>query len=259
MLAYRFYTAAVLACLFIGTPPPCVGDPLVLLVKTLAGDPSGSSGFADGIGNFASFNSPWGVALTSDGAAAFVVDSASNILRSVDVSAANVSTLSGTRGVRGSSDGALGVAKFDGPSGITISGNGAFALVCDTNNHLIRAVTLSPAATAGTVSTVAGTAASQGSTDGTGAGALFSFPRGVSMTSDALIAYVADTQNGLVRRILVPSRVVSESTLAGVVGSTTSTDGVGLSATFFRPVDIAVDESGQFLLVVSSWRGYRCA
>ena len=68
--------------------------------------------------------------------------------------------------------------------------------VADENNHTIRKITPT-----GVVTTLAGTAGSAGSADGTGASARFNLPYGVAVDSGGLI-YVTDSNNHTVRRIL---------------------------------------------------------
>ena len=54
-------------------------DTATLVVATLAG--SGSNAFADGIGASASFQSPFGVAVTQDGSLLYICDYYNNLIR----------------------------------------------------------------------------------------------------------------------------------------------------------------------------------
>jgi len=67
--------------------------------------------------------------------------------------------------------------------------------VGDYANHVIRKIT-----SAGVVTTLAGTAYSSGSADGTGTAALFNQPSGVAVDGSGNV-YVADTYNHLIRKI----------------------------------------------------------
>ena len=58
----------------------------------------------------------------------------------------------------------------------------------------------------------------------------------------------ADTVNHLIRRISLPSGVVS--TLAGQAGSSGSTNGVATNARFNYPSGIALDAASTFAVVV---------
>lgn len=127
------------------------------------------------------------------------------------------------------------------------------------------------------MSTFAGSAGVTGSTDGTGSGALFNFPFGIAADTSGNV-YVADTYNGLIRKI-TPAGAVSTlaggyggpygvavdssgdiyfpdgnviweipqggsaTTLAGT-GSSGSDDGPGSLATFKYPWGVAVDQLG---------------
>ena len=80
-------------------------------------------------------------------------------------------TLAGSAGY-GSADGMGSAARFYSPSGVAVDSAGN-VYVADSGNNTIRKVTL-----AGVVTTVAGLSRSQGSADGTGAAARFSYPSG---------------------------------------------------------------------------------
>ncbi|MBI5236082.1 MAG: hypothetical protein HY886_07530, partial [Deltaproteobacteria bacterium] len=77
--------------------------------------------------------------------------------------------------------------------GITTDGTNLY--VADTYNHTIRKIVIST----GVVTTLAGTALSTGSTDGTGSVARFYNPFGI--TTDGTNLYVADTSNHTIRKI----------------------------------------------------------
>ena len=158
VVSLTFLAALVLGCGGNGTPPPNSGTPQLTL---LAGVPSGA-GSADGTGSAARFFIPYGVAVDGTGNV-YVADTDNNTLRKV-TPAGVVSTLAGTAGSSGSAEGTGAAARFHFPVGVAVDGNGN-VYVADTFNHTIRKVT-----PAGVVSTLAGTAGSSGSADGTGAG-----------------------------------------------------------------------------------------
>jgi hypothetical protein len=201
-------------------------------VTTLAGL-AGVSGSADGVGSQARFDNPSDVAV--DGAGnVYVADTLNNTLRKVTASGV-VSTLAGTPGSSGSSDGTGAAAQFQGPQGLTIDSAGNL-YVADTNNHTIRKVVL----VTGEVTTIAGLAGSPGSADGLGSTARFNAPSGVAVDT-AGILYVADTDNDTIREIL-PSGLVS--TLVGLANNSGAADGTGSAARFNSPSAVAVDLSG---------------
>jgi len=104
-----------------------------------------------------------------------------------------VTTVAGT-GSSGSANGTGTSASFNTPVGITTDGTNLY--VADYDNHLIRKIVIST----GVVTTLAGTGSS-GSVDGTGTSASFSSPTGI--TTDGTNLYVADTNNNLIRKIVL--------------------------------------------------------
>jgi sugar lactone lactonase YvrE len=155
---------------------------------------------------------------------------------------ATVSTLAGTAGVYGSSDGTGTAASFDWPTGIAADASGNF-YVADPGNGTIRKIVIASDGTA-TVSTTAGKAESYGDTDGSGTTALFNFP--VEITIDASgNLYVADENNAAIRKIVIASDgTATVSTLAGKAGGFGYKDGPGTAALFDGPIGIAADASG---------------
>jgi streptogramin lyase len=107
--------------------------------------------------------------------------------------------------------------------------------VADTFNHTIWKVT-----PGGVVTTLAGLAGSYGIADGTGSAARFYNPFGVAVDSAGNV-YVADSRNHTIRKV-TPGGVVT--TLAGLAGSSGSTDGTGSAARFYSPYGVAVDSAG---------------
>jgi DNA-binding beta-propeller fold protein YncE len=66
------------------------------MVTTLAGGGPPGTGGEDGIGSAASFYSPWGVAISTDGTFALVSDSLNNKIRKVVTTAAGTAAVIGT-------------------------------------------------------------------------------------------------------------------------------------------------------------------
>ncbi len=195
-------------------------------VNTLAGS-AGSAGSADGTGMSARFYNPGGVA--TDGMNLYVADTKNHTVRKMVISNGAVTTLAGAAGSPGSGDGL--VAGFNTPYGITTDGTNVY--VADTNNHTIRQIVIST----GDVATLAGTAGSSGSVDGTGAAARFKNPYGI--TTDGGYLYVADSFNCTVRQIVIATRVVT--TLAGNGTCGYATNGTGTAARFSYPYGITTD------------------
>ena len=143
-----------------------------------------------------------------------------------------VSTFVGS-GSSGSADGTGTAASFYFPAGVAVDSSDNI-YVADTFNNLIRKIT-----SAGVVTTLAGTAGSSGSADGTGTAATFNYPAGVAVDSSGNV-YVADKDNHLIRKITSAGVV---TTLAGTAGSSGSANGNGTAATFNYPAGVAVDSS----------------
>ncbi|MES2536344.1 MAG: NHL repeat-containing protein [Pseudomonadota bacterium] len=172
-------------------------------VTTLAGT-GNMSGSADGTGAAARFSYPGGVAADASGNV-YVADTFNYTIRKMVAGTGAVSTLAGLTSRLGSIDGTGAAAVFQGPNGITADGAGNL-YVADFNNHTIRKITPD-----GVVSTLAGTAGSSGTADGTGAAARFMLPVGV-MTDGSGNLYVADTYNSLIRKIVIATGEVSTIT-----------------------------------------------
>ena len=213
------------------------------VVTTLAGS-AANRGNRDGIGSAAWFNSPSGVAVDGFGNL-FVADAMNATIRKITPDS-TVSTLAGAAGAPGDADGTGSAARFNYPSGIATDNRQIY--VADTYNATIRRVTFD-----GVVSTVAGSAGIMGANDGTGIYALFNQPAGLAVdpASDVGGFYVADTGNGIIRRI-VPGGGVT--TLAGVAGIAGLGDGTGGNALFNQPRGLVVD-GNRNLWVVDTGNG----
>ena len=205
------------------------------IVTTFAGT-AGSSGSSDGTGTAALFNSP--SAVTTDGTNLYVADSGNNTIRKIVISTGMVTIFAGSsNGDSGSTDGIGTTALFNHPSGITTDGTNLY--VADYGNHTIRKIVIAT----GEVTTLAGTAGSSGSADGTGTAALFNNPLGIA--SDVNDVYVADSGNHTIRKIVIATGEVT--TLAGTAGSSGSADGTGTAALFNNPADIASDGTNLYI------------
>ncbi len=253
------------------------------VVTTFAGT-LGVQGASDGPSTAgASFTGPAGIAVVGNGGnpIVYVADTGNGTIRKIAAGA--VTTLAGTAQAFGSADATGPAASFLFPHGLGVDGAGQI-YAADTGNHTIRKIT-----SAGVVSTLAGSAAVQGSAD---APASFFSPSGVAVDS-AGTAYVADKGNRSVRSVTANGTVstlaltgggfdpqarpeaialdhvgnifVSDrggaifkvtpvgevSTLAGALGQAGSADGLGATATFNGPAGIAVDPSGNVFVADS--------
>jgi hypothetical protein len=204
-------------------------------VTTLAGS-AGLAGSADGTGSAARFNQPGGLSATTAGVLG-VSDTANATLRVIQTDG-TVSTLAGSPTVHGNTDATGSAASFSSPIGIGRDASGNL-YIADAMNHTIRKVT-----SAGVVTTLAGNPGVAGYVDNTGNVARFNYPTGLAVDSNGNV-FVADTTNELLRKVTSAGVV---TTLAGVVGVTGSTDGLGSAALFNTPGGLAVDSSGNLYL-----------
>jgi len=207
------------------------------VVTTLAGSPQGLSS-TDGPLASARFTQPKGLA--SDGTGnLFIADTGNHTIRRVAVAAGQVTTLAGSPGVNGNSDGTGTDARFSYPQ--APAGDGAGNLfVCGSAHTLRKVVTAT-----GVVTTLAGLTGNTGAIDGTGPDARFNFPQGLASDGSGNL-FVADTLNHVVRKVVVATGVVT--TVAGSPGVTGSTDGAEAAARFSSPTAVTSDGAGNLLI-----------
>jgi sugar lactone lactonase YvrE len=102
-------------------------------VTTIAGV-AGLSGSTDGIGTSALFSSPQSI--VGDGTSLYVADSVNAVIRKIDLSTKNVSTLAGAANIFDSIDGNAASARFLSPNGITANATNIFV----TDMGIIRKI-----------------------------------------------------------------------------------------------------------------------
>lgn len=206
-------------------------------VTTLAGVVD-RPGAVDGIGAAARFDSPSGIAADASGAL-YVADH-NAMIRKV-TAAGVVTTVAGKAYDYGVIDGAGSSARFFTPQGIAVDGAGNLYIsdVDASRANLIRKITPT-----GFVSTLAGSAAPGGWSDGTGAMARFDVPTGVAVDRIGTV-YVADSANQVIRRISGAGEV---TTIAGKVDERGAVDGPAANARFFTPYGIATDVNGNVFI-----------
>lgn len=205
------------------------------VVTTFAG--TGSQGAFDGVGTNAQFNWIGDIVINNSGDI-FATDQFNHTIRKI-ASSGVVTTIAGSAGNTGSTDGTGNAARFNRPSGITIDSGGDL-YVSDFNNHTIRRVTKS-----GAVSTFAGVATVSGSVDGPANIARFYNPSGLSIDASGTL-YIADNRNCTIRKI-APDGVAS--TIAGQVNNPSAQDGTGSHARFYFPTGVVASNSGTVYVI----------
>jgi sugar lactone lactonase YvrE len=209
-------------------------------VTTIAGTSSEPGGFANGTGAATLFNFPQALAIAANGSL-YVADTGNNLIREVTQSGI-VTTAAGTIVTAGSADGTGAAARFYGPQGVALGGDGNL-YVADFNNNLIRKVTAD-----GLVTTLAGTAGVGGSADGTGSAARFDGPDGIAVDGSGNL-YVADAFNNTIRKVTTSGIV---TTLAGAPNPNGGyADSTGAAAKFNGPDGVALDPAGNLFVVDS--------
>jgi len=200
----------------------------------------GGLGHADATGTNAQFVYPQGVATDSSGNI-YVADTGNQIIRKITPTGV-VSTIAGTAGLSGASDGTGANARFKSPTGVAVD-KGGIVFVADTGNNTIREI--SPA---GVVSTLAGSPGVTGTANGSGSLGLFHSPSALALDAAGAV-YVADTGNDTIRKVTFKGEV---STVAGSAGVSGTANGTGNAARFDHPSGIALDKKRARFLIADT-------
>ena len=128
---------------------------------SLFGGIVGTAGGIDGAGSVDTFNAPNGIVYDDYGKCLYVADTGNHLIRKILFDAANtVTTLAGSRGIAGMTNGLGSVARFNTPTDLVTDADGN-VYVTDQSNHCIRKINI-----AGLVSTYSGMAGTSGFLDG---------------------------------------------------------------------------------------------
>jgi len=196
-------------------------------VTTIAGS-VGVIGSNDGFGNSASFNNP--TSITTDGTNLYVTDSVNGTIRKILISTGEVSTIAGSAGLYGNTDGFGASARFDQPYGITTDGTNLYVLNRNSpaNNRSLRKISIAT----GEVTTLINELDLYSS----------------AMTTDGKNLYITNGDKHTVQKVDVTTGNIA--VFAGTSRATGWLDGIGVSARFNRPVSIS--RSGSFLFVIDA-------
>lgn len=197
-------------------------------------------GSNDGTGTGAQFNYPNGIAIDSYNNI-YITDTSNHIIRRITPDGV-VSTFAGTTGVSGTDDGNGSAAEFNSPHGITVdSSNNIY--IADYGNHTIRKITID-----GDVTTIAGTAGTNGHSDNTGTDALFRDPVGIVADTNGNL-FVTEFRGKVVRKLTPGAGGYEVTTIAGIYGTDgIGAEGIGTSVALNRLYDITIDASGNLYL-----------
>ena len=214
------------------------------IITTVAG--TGEQGYAGdgGLATAAVVDSPAGVAVDSSGNI-YIADTHNNVIREVLATTGIISTIAGTgvAGYSGDSSTAT-AAMLNHPTAVAVDSNGNL-YIADTNNHVIREVTV----LSGNIATVAGDGEQVYLGDGVSATTTgLDSPSGVAVDS-SLNIYIGDTHNQLVRMVTFTTGIITTLAGTGVMGFTA--DGPATSAALARPRGVTVDTSGNVYLADS--------
>jgi sugar lactone lactonase YvrE len=168
------------------------------LVTTIGGSALAVPGNVDNaVGTSATFVSPSDLALSPLTNKLYITDNSAHTVRCMDLKDVNhpVTTLAGTAGSIGSTDGNGTGASFNGPRGIAVDKNG-WLYVADVGNRVIRKI--DPTDPNHPVTTFAGSGAAA-NTDGYATGAAFQAPFGVAYDTTNSALFITDGSR--IRRI----------------------------------------------------------
>jgi uncharacterized protein (TIGR03437 family) len=213
-------------------------------ITTIAGN--GTAGFSGdgGAATAGQLNGPYGLAVDGSGSL-YIADATNNRIRQVQqpASGGNITTLAGNGTAGFSGDGkSAGNAELSAPVAVAVDSSGNY-YIADTNNSGIRKVA------GGNISTIAGQPSLPAGYGGDGfaaTGASLNHPAGVAVDSQGNV-YISDTQNNRIRKVTVPSGIIT--TIAGNGSASFSGDGGPAAlAAVNQPRGLAIDALGNLYI-----------
>jgi streptogramin lyase len=213
------------------------------VISTVAGN--GEKGYSgdDGPATKASLNEPYGIVVDRAGDI-FVADRLNRRVRRIDAVSGIITTLAGTgEAAFGGDGGPAARAGLGEPNGLAFDAERRL-YIADVADHRVRVVDLST----GMISTFAGTGKAEHSGDGGPARAAGIFgARAVKYAADGTV-YILERQGSSLRAVDRATGVIT--TIAGTGARGYSGDGgPALAAVFDAPKEMALDPSGDILIV----------
>ena len=180
----------------------------------------------------------------SDGAYLYLVDQENYVIRRTNLDGSNNTIVIGSSGKPGYVDAAGTTARIGYLRG-NLAYNAGYVYFSDYSGGTVRRFDTSSF----TVETIAGTAGTFGTSDGTGAAASFSLPAGVTIVGTDL--YVGDSGNHTIRKIsIAPGTFGVTTTYAGQTATAGTANGIGTAATFSAP--FALTSLGNMLYIADN-------
>ncbi len=196
-----------------------------------------SWGGIDGVGGDARFHRPAGITLMNG--MLWIADEDSQLIRTLDPTTFEVTTIAGQLLVRGADDGTGAAATFRYPNGIAHDGTHLY--IADQDNSTIRR--LDPVTHE--VTTLTGIAGTWGLDDGPPGVATFARPNRLAYCAGSL--YVTDTGSAAVRRIDLSSGETTTFAGSNSGWGEGYVDGPASEARFYWPYGLACDDTALFV------------
>ena len=209
------------------------------IIKTVAG---GGGNWVNGIpATHALLTTVSGLAVDSSGNL-YIAESSQNIVREVDASTGDISTVAGTGTAGYTGDGGAATsAELNSPHGLAVDSSGNL-FIADSGNNVVRKVTVS----SGDISTFAGDGTAGYSGTGAATSAELNDPQDLALDSSGNL-YIADSGNSVIREVSATSGDISTFAGDGTSGDT-GDGGAATSAELDEPEGLAFDSSGDLYI-----------
>ncbi|XOU93949.1 MAG: hypothetical protein ACNFW9_03825 [Candidatus Kerfeldbacteria bacterium] len=196
-----------------------------------------------GVSGCSYFKSPTGIVISPDNQYLYVSDTGNNRIRKVRISDGQTWLIAGS-GTAGYSNAVGSAAMFNRPFGLTIDASGSNIYVADSNNHVIRKISLATSA----VTTVVGSG-SAGYREAIGSDAALSYPEYIKFGADGYL-YFTESGSMRVRQINVSSGLTKLVAGSGERGYKMGTQS---EAKFNNLKGLAPDTANNSIYVADSW------